>query len=75
MAMTSRQGVPDLNGPGWNGTGYNGHKSATCAHHRAPDITPTHVVEKIVDVELASKITTKRFTCCSLCGVELYESK
>lgn len=67
--------MPDLNGPLMNGTGYNGHKSATCAHHRAPDLTPTHVVEKLMAVDKPPYQAVKRFTSCSLCGVELYENE
>jgi hypothetical protein len=78
MKKRTRQGVPDLNGPRLNGTGYNGHKSATCAHHKAPDATPTHITERLVatvDNGIAVLYQTKRFTCCSACGVELYENK
>lgn len=74
----TKQGVRDLNGPRMDGSGYNGHKSATCAHHRAPDATPTHVVEKmvaLVDNGLSVLYRTARITCCSVCGVELYENK
>ena len=68
----TRQGVKDLNGPLLNGRGYNGHKSATCAHHRAQAITPKHVIEKTVPIASAPGLDLQRITCCSLCGSELY---
>lgn len=70
----TRQGVRDLNGPRMNGTGYNGHKSATCAHHRAPDLTPTHVMQRATVDELGHPVT-KNMVCCSVCGAELFEAK
>lgn len=68
----TKQGVLDLNGPHANGTGYNGHKSASCPHHRAPDLVPTHRATKPV-IDAYGFPTTKNMVCCSNCGVELYE--
>jgi hypothetical protein len=73
VTALTKQGVRDLNGPRMNGAGYNGHKSSTCPHHRAPDTTPTHIIERMVsDDGLA--VRTGRFTCCSVCGDEIYEN-
>ena len=77
MPSTNRQGVRDLNGPRLNGTGYNGHKSATCAHHRAPDLTPTHIERRteLVTKAESTAVKIRWFTCCSACGVDLYENE
>lgn len=75
-ARATKQGVPDLNGPRMNGSGYNGNKSASCAHHRAPDLTPTHKTSRVVsDDGSIERMRTAYFTCCSLCGIELYETE
>lgn len=71
--QVTKQGVRDLNGPRMNGTGYNGNKSASCTHHRAPDLTPTHTIEKHVkDDSTPSGFAMKAFKHCLLCGAELY---
>lgn len=70
---TTKQGVRDLNGPRMNGSGYNGHKSATCVHHKTPDLTPKHtLVETIADEHGLPK--DMRYECCSLCGERLGEA-
>lgn len=75
--MLTKQGVKDLNGPAMRGSGYNGSKTATCPHHRAPDTVPTHETSRIVRVEAKDGVPEdyKRafFVCCSNCGSELYE--
>lgn len=73
--QTTKQGVRDLNGPRLNGTGYNGHKSATCAHHKAPDVVPTHVVEVFELVAGKALPETVRYTHCSHCGVRLFKNE
>jgi hypothetical protein len=68
----TRQGVRDLNGPRFDGTGYNGHKSASCAHHKAPDITPRHTLIKTV-TDARGFPKDIRYDCCSICGDQLGE--
>lgn len=71
----TKQGVRDLNGPRLTGAGYNGNKSASCSHHKAPDITPTHTIERHVkDDKALSGFRVASFTHCLQCGVELYEN-
>jgi len=70
----TKQNVRDLNGPRMTGDGYNGHKSASCVHHRAPDLVPTHV-KAIPDVDAHGFPITAHMVCCSNCGVALYENK
>lgn len=71
-AKTTRQGVPDLNGPRLNGSGYNGHRSVNCVHHKNPQMVGTHVVE-IAAVDGAGYPVTKKATHCSTCGDKLYD--
>lgn len=68
----TKQGVRDLNGPRMNGASYNGHKSATCVHHKTPDLTPKHTLIETVADELGMP-ADKRYDCCSLCGERLGE--
>lgn len=66
----TRQGVRDLNGPRMNGTGYNGHRSTTCPHHRDPQSVPQYT-RSTMSVDDKGFPVTLYATCCSLCGSEL----
>lgn len=73
IRKTTKQGVPDLNGPRMNGSGYNGRRSASCAHHKAPDITPTTRIERMITRDGAIQLVS--FVHCLECGAELYENQ
>jgi hypothetical protein len=57
-----------------NGSGYNGAKSATCPHFRAPDTVTTYTLDKLIAGEHGMP-TTVRIVCCSNCNLELYPAE
>lgn len=66
-ARLTRQGVPDMNGPKCNGTGYNGSRTVTCQHWRDPQSVATHIVETTV-LGIDGTPETVEAVHCSACG-------
>lgn len=77
MQLLTKQGVRDLNGPGMNGRGHNGHSGISCPHYKNPH-HPTVRERRLKNIPDAFGVVSEQLVSvylCTGCGEERFNGE